>query len=196
MKNLILITCVLIVNLSFSQKDSNPFSKKVFYSNIEENHYEVTTFDFFALEKQEKIHPINTIKAINNSEGKFPFYSNEDQHLFDIEVSHYQKSIVKLTTTVVKNNKDFIDKVILKILKNKNIDISDFQNSLDFNGDKDINFYKNYNTDVNKLIFAYQLQGKTEFVIGTDIHNFMNMILKTEINKTLQNSLNLFAINF
>jgi hypothetical protein len=196
MKNLILITCVLIVNLSFSQKDSNPFSKKVFYSNIEENHYEVTTFDFFALEKQEKIHPINTIKAINNSEGKFPFYSNEDQHLFDIEVSHYQKSIVKLTTTVVKNNKDFIDKVILKILKNKNIDISDFKNSLDFNGDKDINFYKNYNTDVNKLIFAYQLQGKTEFVIGTDIHNFMNMILKTEINKTLQNSLNLFAINF
>jgi hypothetical protein len=196
MKNLILITCVLIVNLSFSQKDSNPFSKKVFYSNIEENHYEVTTFDFFALEKQEKINPINTIKAINNSEGKFPFYSNEDQHLFDIEINHHQKNIVNPSSTSVKNKKDFIDTVILKILKNKNIDISDFQNSLDFNGDKNINFYKNYNTDVNKLIFAYQLQDKTEFVIGTDIHNFMNMILKTEINKTLQNSLNLFAINF
>jgi len=116
--------------------------------------------------------------------------------LFDIEINHHQKNIVNLSSTSVKNKKDFIDTVILKILKNKNIDISDFQNSLDFNGDKNINFYKNYNTDVNKLIFAYQLQDKTEFVIGTDIHNFMNMILKTEINKTLQNSLNLFAINF
>ena len=95
----------------------------------------------------------------------------------------------------ILNDTSLIYKII-DFIKNKNIDISDFQNSLDFNGDKNINFYKNYNTDVNKLIFAYQLQDKTEFVIGTDIHNFMNMILKTEINKTLQNSLNLFAINF
>ncbi|PQJ82442.1 hypothetical protein [Polaribacter glomeratus] len=197
MKNLIVIACVLIVNLSFSQKDANPFSEKTFYSNIEENHYNVTTYDFFALEKQEELQALNTIKPVNNSEGKFPFYSNEDQSLFDVKETVPQKSILNLSNVItIKNNNDFIDKVILKILEDKKIDIVDFQNTLDFNGDKNINFYKNYTTDVNKLIIAYKLKGETEFQIGMDINNFMNKTLKTELDRALQNSINLFVINF
>lgn len=197
MKNLIVIACVLIVNLSFSQKDTNPFSEKTFYSNIEENHYNVTTYDFFALEKQEELQALNTIRPINNSEGKFPFYSNEDQSLFDIKETASQKSMLNLNKNItIKNNSDFIDKVILKILEDKKIDIVDFQNTLDFNGDKNINFYKNYTTDINKLLIAYKLKGETEFQIGMDINNFMNKTLKTELDKTLQNSINLFVINF
>ena len=197
MKNLIVIACVLIVNLSFSQKDTNPFSEKTFYSNIEENHYNATTYDFFALEKQEELQALNTIRPINNSEGKFPFYSNEDQSLFDIKETASQKSMLNLNKNItIKNNSDFIDKVILKILEDKKIDIVDFQNTLDFNGDKNINFYKNYTTDINKLIIAYKLKGETEFQIGKDINNFMNKTLKTELDRTLQNSINLLVINF
>ncbi|MFT7441852.1 MAG: hypothetical protein ACI9Q3_000212 [Maribacter sp.] len=197
MKNILLITCVLIVNLSFSQKDINPLSEKIFYSNIEENHYNPTTYDFFALEIQKELQALKTIKAINNSEGKFPFYSDEDQSLFDIEEMVPQESILNLSSDLtIKNNNDFLDQVILKILNDKKINIVDFQNSLDFNGDKNAHFYPNYATDVNKLIIAYQLKGETEFQIGMDINNSINKILKTEIDKTLQNSINLFAINF
>jgi hypothetical protein len=197
MKNILLITCVLIVNLSFSQKDINALSEKIFYSNIEENHYIPTTYDFFALEKQKELQALKTIKVINNSEGKFPLYSDEDQRLFDFEEMVPQKSILDLNSiTSIKNNNDFLDQVILKILNEKKINIVDFQNSQDFNGDKNYHFYNNYATDVNKLIIAYQLKGETEFQIGMDINNSIKKILKTEIDKTLQNSINLFAINF
>ncbi|PQB06281.1 hypothetical protein BST83_03115 [Polaribacter filamentus] len=196
MKNILLITCVLIFNLSFSQKDVNALSEKIFYSNIEENHY-IPTYDFFALEKQKELQALKTIKVINNSEGKFPLYSHEDQSLFDFEGMVPQKSILNLNSiTSIKNNNDFLDQVILKILNDKKINIVDFQNSSDFNGDKNYHFYNNYATDVNKLIIAYQLKGETDFQIGMEINNFINKILKTEIDKTLQNSINLFAINF
>ena len=176
MKNILLITCVLIVNLSFSQKDINALSEKIFYSNIEENHYIPTTYDFSILEKQKELQALKTI----NFEEMVP-----------------QKSILNLNSiTSIKNSNDFLDQVILKILNDKKINIVDFQNSPDFNGDKNYHFYNNYATNVNKLIIAYQLKGETEFQIGMDINNSINKILKTEIDKTLQNSINLFAINF
>jgi hypothetical protein len=196
MKNLILFACVLIVNLSFAQKDINQFSKKILSTNIEESQFKSNTYDFFNLEKQEKLRPMNAIKAINNSEGKFPFYSNTDQKMFEAAITT-QKNIVTLSSTeMIEKNEDFVDQLILKILEDKNIDISDFEQSIDFNGDKNVNYYKDYTTDVNKLIVAYEILGEMELQIGKDLNSYLNKILKTEIDKTLQNSINLLALNF
>jgi hypothetical protein len=191
MKNTILIACLLIVNISFSQKDSNPFSKKFFYSNIEENHYQKNTFNPFELKK---IDLIKSIKPTNNSEGKFPFYSN-NTILLNLENQNEGESIVHQIKTITNNN-TFIDRLVLKILQDKNINILDFKNSIDFNGDKNISFYKNYTVDVNKLIIAYRLHKDVEIQLGKDIFKSINKINKSELDITLFNNLNLIVFNF
>jgi hypothetical protein len=191
MKNILLIACLLIVNISFSQKDSNPFSKKIFYSNIEENHYQENTFNPFELKK---IDLIKSIKPTNNSEGKFPFYSN-NTILLNLEKQNESQSIVHQIKTITNNN-TFIDRLVLKILQDKNINILDFKNSIDFNGDKNISFYKNYTVDVNKLIIAYRLHKDVEIQLGKDIFRSIRKINKSELDITLFNNLNLIVFNF
>jgi hypothetical protein len=194
MKNIILITCLLTVHLSFSQKDSKPILKKVFYSNVEENHYQANTFNPFALTE---IAPEIIIKPTNNSEGKFPFYSNNNI-LLNLENSTNSVSIVQeiATTRILKNNNLFIDKLVLKILQDKNIDFVNFRNNIDLNGDRNINFYKNYTVNINKLIIAIQLREDIEMQLGKDIYEDINKIYKSAIDITLFNSLNLLVFNF
>ena len=194
MKNIILITCLLTVHLSFSQKDSKPILKKVFYSNVEENHYQANTFNPFALTE---IAPEIIIKPTNNSEGKFPFYSNNNI-LLNLENSTNSVSIVQeiATIRILKNNYLFIDKLVLKILQDKNIDFVNFRNNIDLNGDRNINFYKNYTVNINKLIIAIQLREDIEMQLGKDIYENINKIYKSAIDITLFNSLNLLVFNF
>jgi hypothetical protein len=193
MKNIILIACLLIANISYSQKDSNPFSKKIFYSNIEENHYQANTFNSFALKK---LNPIKPIKPTNNSEGKFPFYSNNNI-LFTLDniQETENKSIVNQIKTITNNN-TFIDQLILKILQDKNIDISDFKSSIYENGDRNMHFYKNYTVPINKLIIAYQIRKDIEIQLGKDIYKSIRKINKSEIDISLFNNLNLIVLNF
>jgi hypothetical protein len=194
MKNIILITCLLIVHLSFSQKDSKLILKKVFYSNVEENHYQVNTFNPFALTE---LAPEIIIKPTNNSEGKFPFYRNNNI-LLNLENSANSLSIVQeiATVRILKNNNLFIDKLVLKILQDKNIDFVNFRNNIDLNGDRNINFYKNYTVNINKLIIAIQLREDIEMQLGKDIYEDINKIYKSAIDITLFNSLNLLVFNF
>jgi hypothetical protein len=194
MKNITLIACLLFVNLSFSQKDSKHLLKKIFYSNVEENHYQANPFNPFALEE---LAPEKSIKPTNNSEGKFPFYSNNNI-LLNLENHTKSVSIVQEINTVriLKNNNPFIDKLVLKILQDKNIDFINFRNSIGFNGDRNINFYKNYTVNINKLIVAIELSENIEMQIGKDIYDDINKIYKSEIDITLLNSLNLLVFNF
>ena len=191
MKNTLLIACLLIVNTTFSQKDSNPFTEKIFYSNIEENHYRENNFNPFELKK---IDLIKSIKPSNNSEGKFPFYKNNPV-LLNLENQNESESIVHQIKTMTNNN-PFIDRLVLKILQDENIKISDFKNSIDFNGDKNISFYKNYTVDVNKLIVAYRLHKDLEIQLGKDIFRSIRKINKSELDITLFNHLNLLVFNF
>ena len=191
MKNILLIACLLIVNISFSQKDSNPFSTKAFYSNIEENHYQGNTFNPFELKK---IYLIKSIKPTNNSEGKFPFYS-DNTVLLNLENTNNNGSMLPQIKTATNNN-TFINRLVLKILQDKNIDISDFKNSIDFNGDRNISFYKNYTVDVNKLIVAYRLHKDVEIQLGKDIFRSIRKINKSELDIALFNNLNLLVFNF
>jgi hypothetical protein len=194
MKNITLITCILFVNLSFSQKDSKHLLKKVFYSNVEENQYQANTFNPFELVE---LAPEKIIKPTNNSEGKFPFYNN-NSILLKLEKNTDSAIIVQEITTVriLKNNNIFIDKLVLKILQDKNIDFVNFRNNIDFNGDRNINFYKNYTVNINKLIVAIQLRESLKVQLGKDIYDDMKKIYKSEIDRTLLNSLNLLVFNF
>jgi hypothetical protein len=194
MKNITLIACLLFVNLSFSQKDSKHLLKKVFYSNVEENHYQANPFNPFALAE---LAPEKSIKPTNNSEGKFPFYSN-NTILLNLENSTESVSIVQeiIPVSILKNNNIFIDKLVLKILKDKNIDISDFKKGINFNGDRNLSFYKNYTVDINKLIIAYRIQKDVEIQLGKDIYRSIRKINKSEIDISLFNNLNLIVLNF
>jgi len=191
MKNIILFACLFIVNISFSQKDSNTFSKKVFYSNIEENHYQANTFNSFALKK---LTVTKSLKPINNSEGKFPFYSNQT-FLLNLKNENESESILPQIKTITNNN-PFINSLVLKILKDKNIDLLAFKNNIDFNGDRNLSFYKNYEVDVHKLIIAYRLQKDIEIQIGKDIFKSIHKINKSELDIALFNNLNLIVFNF
>lgn len=193
MKNLLLITCVLIVNLSFSQEDSSSFSKKIFSSNAEENHFKSNTLDAFTMEKLEKL---PKIKPSNNSEGKFPFYSLNDQNLFDLDKTDHNESIVKQVKSkkMIKKTTDFVDEVIVKISRDKNIDISNFNNDDDLSGNENVDSDDLYATSANKLILAYRLNGDSQLQIGNDIHRYINKLFKTDLDKTLLNSLNLLVI--
>jgi|TARA_B110000908_G_scaffold82561_1_gene98840 hypothetical protein len=194
MKNITLITCLLFVNLSFSQKDSKPILKKVFYSNVEENHYQANTFNPFELAE---LAPEKIIKPTNNSEGKFPFYSN-NSILLNLENSTESASIVQeiVTVRILKSNNVFIDKLVLKILQDQNIDISDFKKGINFNGDRNLSFYKNYAVDINKLIVAIRLSQDIEMQLGKDIYRSIQKINKSEIDISLFNNLNLLVFNF
>jgi hypothetical protein len=194
MKNITLIACLLFVNLSYSQKDSEHLLKKVFYSNVEENHYQANPFNPFALAE---IAPEKSIKPINNSEGKFPFYSNNNI-LLNLEKNSETASIVQEVATVriLKSNNVFIDKLVLKILQDQNIDISDFKKGINFNGDRNLNFYKNYAVDINKLIVAIRLSQDIEMQLGKDIYRSIRKINKSEIDISLFNNLNLLVFNF
>lgn len=197
MKNILLICCVLIVNLSFAQEDLNPYSKKIFYDTSEEKNYILNTYNFFALEKQEEIHEINSIKAINNSEGKFPLYSQKNPNLFEVSDMVKPINIVELTTVKINNNSnDFIHNVIVKILQDKKVISNYDKNNIADAQNRNIESINKYVLDINNLIITHKLYDNIEFQIGNDIYNDINKILKTALDNTLQNSLNLFVINY
>jgi hypothetical protein len=193
MKKLLIITCVLLVNLSFSQEDSSSFSEKIFFSKVEESHLKQNTFEAFTIEKLEKL---PQIKPSNNSEGKFPFYSDTDKNLFDLDKTVHNESIVKTIKSkkIITKITDFVDQVIVKVSKDKNIDISDFNNNVNLSRDENVDSDDTYAPSVNKLIVAYQLHGDSQLQIGNDVHRYINKLFKTEIDKTLLNSLNLLVI--
>lgn len=189
MKNLILIACLLLVTVSFSQEDSKVISKEKVFSNVVENDFQQNTY---TLKKMEKLRPFPAIKASNNTEGKFPFYDN----VVLPEIESTDESISMAEDMSVNDNKVFVDNLVLKILEEKHIDISDFKNSIESNGDGKLSFYKHYAADENKLIATYQLTKEIEIQVGKDIYGYLKKVFKTEIDKTLFSSLNLLAINF
>ena len=197
MKNIILVLCLLLVNLSFSQKDTNPFLMKVFYSNVEENQYQANTSNFFGLEGLEKLKLLKSIKPTNNSEGKFPFYSN-NKVLLKLKRSEKKGRIVEemIATKQHKNSTKFVNQVVLKILQDKNIDCTDFISSVDFQRGRTNHFSENYTLEANKLMVAYQLKNGIEFQLGKDIFAYLNKMYKSELDIALFNTLNLFVINF
>ena len=191
MKNSILIACILIVNLSFSQTDKvrDNYSNSIFKTKIEENNNKAFIPEFNLLEES---NAFDILKPINNSEGKFSIYKNGFKE-FKIQESEDSKnkeeSSLKSLSTI--NKDDFIKNVVTKLLVEKKL-----INETEVYGDKNLDLYKSYVPEKNLLIVGISITENLKIQIGNSIYPYINKKLKTEIEKTLNTSLNLIAINF
>lgn len=207
MKKIIFIICMLAVNLSFSQ-EGNYINSALLEASVKENYiieYKVSN------EIKKMISEISLIdlkKFEKNSEGKFSVKIDNDLFFFDLEKINKvdQKSI--LVTKFVKSEKvnkkrnlatdiksEFIEKTILKKVQEDIKSHIKLYESLSF-GDQQVKRLRNYDFLLNKLMVDYEISKNTQIQIGNSLYPYLNKILKTEIDKTVNSSLNLIAINF
>ena len=192
MKSIILLASILIVNVSFSQERKNSLRNKIF-NNIEVNHYSTNST---IINAPEEIKLLALFEPINNSEGKFPVYKidNESKKIETELVS--SKKDVNLSPNVLlsQNYSNFINDIIIKKMsKNENIDFN-FENEALSYGDRGIELYKNLTDYVNLVETSFNVNSDIEVKFGgyTNLNNFSN----NEIDKILQNCINLFVIRF
>lgn len=202
MKNIFILATFLLTNTLFAQTNnelSTTINTVNFETDIKENYF---------LGENDKL--LNLFTDVNfldvnsnmNTERKFLIKSIEKESLLANNLSN--KSIVatkskrniddanSLTTDINDNfvNTIIEEKLALELLKNLNTN-----EALTY-GDKNTALYIEYNQLRNKLIKTYEISKDVEFQIGKSVYPYLNKILKTELDKTLRNSLNLFVINF
>jgi hypothetical protein len=152
-----------------------------------------------------EIVPLETVDFKNNSEGKFSFNDSKKQlfttdlivekELYLTKNETVQKTKVNTINLDVNINDEFVNKVIKKKIAEEIKNYINMNEALTY-GDRSLNSYKNLLELENKLIITQKITSEIEVQIGKDIYPYLKKILKSEIDKTLQNSLNLFAINF
>lgn len=136
----------------------------------------------------------------NNSEGKFTI-NKKTKAFFNKSIANYsnvdmnKKEVLNNSNLTTNINKEFVNKIIRKKIAEEIKNYMSLNEALTY-GDRNIDLYRNYEDLENKLIKNYSVNSEIEVQIGKDIRPFVNKILKTELDKTLQNSLNLFVINF
>ncbi len=93
-------------------------------------------------------------------------------------------------------NEEFIEKVIVKLFieedKLQEIVLNDEKNY----GDRNIEIYRNLSNLKKKLLITYKLDNSSSIQIGYNIIPYLNKLLKTDVEETLNTSLNLLAVNF
>ena len=164
-----------------------------------ENSKELTVKENFNTISSTEINIPSPLLLKVNSEGKFLLDNSSKAFFVEIvkksEVVNNKSIDNKNVALSVDTKQEFINKLLLEKLQvelNKLILIDD---SFSY-GDRNIDLYRNYSQLENKLIITKTINSEIEIQIGNSVYPFLNKILKTEIDKTLQNSLNLLAINF
>jgi hypothetical protein len=202
MKNSIYLLFVLIVNSTFSQ------TEKIddIFLNMRNLENKIGESDFLIKNEQKNLFPeivtiqIKDIK--NNSEGKFSLndsnkkYFIADEKNTTVTIFDQKKSTKNTNTTITSSvKKEFIEKIIQKKIAKEIQEYMMLHEALTLS-DKNIDVYRSYVELENKLIVSHSIYKDIEIQIGKDIYPYLNKVLKTELDKTLQNSLNLLAINF
>ena len=118
---------------------------------------------------------------------KFKALAEEDLILLEVDIP---RRLDIISPDRMKENKIIQKKIAEEILKYM------IMNEALTYGDRYLNEYKDFTDLENKLILSKKITSKIELQIGKDIYPYLNKIQKTELDKTMQNSLNLFAINF
>jgi hypothetical protein len=196
MKKLILLSFVLIVNLSFSQTERN--------NNVSTNSFNFTS----VLEQRnnsfnERIitNDVGEIVSVdfslptNNSEGKFTVYDANKGEFLNKKNKTNDKSIL-ITNNGVSQNKsftsenhnDFINSIVLKMELNKQIR---FSNSF---------IKENENIKIpqqNKSLYsvANLSENKIEIVLG-GLNLNPEKVYTSELEHSVRHSLNLLVLNF
>jgi len=201
MRNSLLISIILTAQISFSQKEiKNINLNKALIFNINDKLNNGLSKNIFLEIKNPKIKDFK-----NNSEGKFSFneskkelFKNEKEEN-DTEFLVNKKAFkgVQLKTDNMNTSlkTEFVNKIIQKKIAEEILKYMIMNEALTY-GDRYLNEYKDFTDLENKLILSKKITSKIELQIGKDIYPYLNKIQKTELDKTMQNSLNLFAINF
>lgn len=202
MKNIFILAAILLTNTLFSQ-NSNEFSTTVnqvnFETDIKENYY---------LNESDKF--LNLFTDVNflesnlkmNTERKFLMKSLEKGNILSsnlknesIIVTKNKRSAEDANSLIADAKSTFVNTIIEDKLKEELLKSLNANEALTY-GDKNIDLYVEYEEMRNKLIKSYEINDSVEFQIGKSVYPYLNKILKTEIDKTLRNGLNLFVINF
>ena len=201
MRNSLLISIILTAQISFSQKEIKDINlNKALIFNLNEKLNNGLSKNIFLEIKNPKIKDFK-----NNSEGKFSFneskkelFKNEKEEN-DTEFLVNKKAFkgVQLKTDNMNTSlkTEFVNKIIQKKIAEEILKYIIMNEALTY-GDRYLNEYKDFTDLENKLILSKKITSKIELQIGKDIYPYLNKIQKTELDKTMQNSLNLFAINF
>lgn len=183
MKTKLLLMFVLIVNISFAQQES--LLKNTFFKiNVEENHYateHIYSSPFFEIKEGKKM------IATNNSEGKFPQYT---------KLKNASTTTLKPEDASFMLIKEYI-MFVNNIIQKKSVEIN--KNELVFIDE--INYSENdYTYTVPQIIDVlntyYKVSPNVKVQFGENLEGYLKKINKTELDKTLQNSLNLLVVNF
>ena len=175
------------INISF-------FDASVFKTEESKKTSESTNFNSIS-SSEKKIESPLIVKV--NSEGKFLLNDSSKAFFGKIENKSESKKGLndKNIALVVDAKQEFINKVILERLQEELNKLIVLDESFTY-GDRNIDLYRDYSQLENKLIITKYLNSEIEIQIGNSVYPYLNKLLKTEIDKTLQNSLNLLAINF
>lgn len=205
MKNILSIYFVLLVSISFAQETSSDVIEV--FNNKKNTAFSLASMENAKFLKFQEIVPVDFEKRINVNEGKFSLkeihnksltsllsdlHNNTKTKFLIIEdvASSIESSATKKSIIIVANRK-FINKLIrAKIMQNDLI-----AEAVTY-GDKNLEYYKKYPELVDTFNLKYIISEDLELQIGDNIYSYINNPFKTELDKTLSNSLNLLAFNF
>ncbi|WP_299668021.1 hypothetical protein [uncultured Polaribacter sp.] len=206
MKSIILFTLILIVNFSFAQERNTYLKTMTFNTNIEENHYSDNDNNSIL-----EIKLLELLEPINNSEGKFPMYKLDGEHVdlilngkSKIINNYSSKNLMSLgadatrvsENLLTQNEVKLIQTLILKkLLKEGHTDVA-FVKEYQIKGNLNNELYKNIPLYKDKLNVNLKISNNIEVQLGENLEGYMARINKTELDKTLQNSLNLLIVSF
>ena len=97
---------------------------------------------------------------------------------------------------LVEINNQFLENLIVKIyIENDKIEEIILDSSENY-GDRNIDLYRNFSDLEDKLLVNYIIDKNKSIQFGNNMMPHLNKILKTDVEKTLNTSLNLLAVNF
>lgn len=207
MKNILLILISLNHLFVFSQTNEMHKEKLQlnFFTPLTENNQNNNSIHNEIFEDVMK--SIN-ITPNNNSEGKFPLYNDYVGELIDnYDISDNKGNVVrtenksnydsqKLKSIMMQSHAEFINEIINKVstseLRNQKILLNQIENK------KVDHHYHAYSHQIehDKLNVEIYANEDISIEIGKNIYKHINKILKTEIDKTLNNSINLLVLNW
>jgi hypothetical protein len=205
MKNALSICFVLIISFSFAQENSS--DAKEVLKNENNNAFSLIKNEASKFFKIKEIVPVDFEKRADANEGKFSLKEIKNKSLTsllsDLDkntkakfliiediISSNQSLILEKSITIVANRK-FINKLITdKIIQD------DLINEAFTYRDRNIESYRNYPELVDLFNVKYTITEDLEVQTGDNIYDFINKPFKSELDRTLFNSLNLLAISF
>lgn len=205
MKKILIILISISQFFSFAQNDENNHNNlhlKIFNPVIEINNNEKTP-DYLVFED---ILKSIYIAPTNNSEGKFAIYDTYQKELLEAQYTlsidnrkTVKKEIIKTskkaTSIVIESYTQFINEIIteayIKESKNYKISLEQIEKT-------NKNNYLDYHVLVkqDKLNKKIEIDDNINIEIGQNIYKYINKIYKSELDKTLRNSINLLVVNW